>query len=356
MINVNSFSVRHALSVGMAVLAAVFCSYYFSFGNPPWIIFAAFLVSQTTQGTPFRQAGIFFLHLIVAVLLSAFLITTVKTSIVLYGLLGLAFVMVGCFIFINRPQTNKAFYLSVFFFLVFLIAMLTPLATPALIHDNLMDVVIGALISILCTQILARTRIEKAFSQSMQVLLPMLSEYAQAVIDNFSQPHFAYLLEKKSALEALQVQPGLYPEWVYEAGFNPGLRAGLRFFLINLERVMEIFFSMNYLLLRQLHSSSLQELVQPLSLSMQKNQELIMMLTDYFLHKKIKEFHSDFTSDITDLENALHNVVPNNLELLDISPDYITLTALVKDIKDLRELLLQLIAALPSLVIARADA
>ena len=56
----------------------------------------------------------------------------------------------------------------------------------------------------------------------------------------------------------------------------------------------------------------------------------------------------DYTSDIVELEKRLNNIVPANMELLDISADNLYLTAIVRDIKDLRGILLQLINSLPS--------
>jgi hypothetical protein len=144
-------------------------------------------------------------------------------------------------------------------------------------------------------------------------------------------------------LQALQDQ---YPEWVYSRGFNRGLRASWRFFLIRLERIVELFLSMAYLATRQIDPILLQDLNGRITDSMQKNQELLEILLSYFEKDESKTTHSNYTDDIKELEQALQRLLPPNLELLDISPDYVTLTALVRNLKDLRTLLLQLVKSL----------
>ena len=191
---------------------------------------------------------------------------------------------------------------------------------------------------------------EQEFRQGLVPLLNAMVEYIHALIDNMKEISSSDKLERaRLKIEfTLQSQQGMYPEWVYEVGFNPGLRAGFRFFLVNLERVSDILFSLNFLLTSSVDEERLRGMDERLADAMKKNAELIMALSDYFKNKKIKATKSDFTSDITALENTLRQKIPGSIELLDLSPDYIKLTALVRDVKDLRELLLQLVLALPS--------
>ena len=50
---------------------------------------------------------------------------------------------------------------------------------------------------------------------------------------------------------------------------------------------------------------------------------------------------------MTDVHNSLRNVLPGSIELLDVSPDYVNLAAFARDVIDIRELLLQMLAGLP---------
>src|SRR5262249_47033043 len=121
----------------------------------------------------------------------------------------------------------------------------------------------------------------------------------------------------------------------------------LRYFLIHLEKVTELFFSMQYLAFKQIDPLLLNNLKEPMGLVVSKNQELLEYLILYFENKKYTESTSDFTRDMTDLESALQRILPGHFELMELSPDYIRLTTLVKDLKDIRELLLQLVMTIP---------
>ncbi|TAK77925.1 MAG: hypothetical protein EPO11_01970 [Gammaproteobacteria bacterium] len=260
------FPARHALSVGFAVLLAVFVNHYFAKSGGGWVILTTFLVSQTTRGTPLRQSIIFSFLIILAILLFSF-------------------------------DFN-------------------------LLRYQMMEVSIGAIISIICNQFIFPIHFDVEFRQSLIPILKVLKEHPQTI------------------------PPLDYPEWVYEVGFNPGLRSGFRFFLVHIDWIIELFCSMNYLLARGEQSGLFQELSELIAITQQKNQELFDILIEFFQNNNFTEIHSDFTSDIVALETATRQIIPQQLELLDISADYVTLTAFVRDMKDLRTLLLQLVMAI----------
>lgn len=349
----KSFSLRHALSVGVAVFVAVICHHYFSFSREGWIILAALLVSQTTRGTPLRQAIIYLLNIVLALFLSAFLLMSMKNAQLIFGFCAILFFIVGCVVFITRPETNKMLYLSLLCLLAFLIAVFLPVNAATFLQDRLVDSLLGALIAVVCAQIVFPVRTDVEFSQGVIPILQALATYTQTLAANVTSVHQAQLNQQKSQVEIiLQAQQETYPEWVYEVGFNPGLRAGFRYFLVHIERIMEILFSLHYLILQPFDRTTTQALLMQLATTMEKNQELLVILLEYFQYKKITPFTTDFTSDIAQLERALQAIVPDNLEFMDISEHSLTLAALVRDSKDLRELLLQLVTALPTVPVA----
>lgn len=291
------FAARHALSVGFAVFIAVIVNHYLSFSKEGWIILAAFMVSQTTRGTPLKQ--------------------------------GL-----------------------VYFFLIAMVALVMPPHDAVLMQDRMIDIVIGAMLGVLFSQLIFPVKVYSEFCLGVTPVLQALLGYSREFSRAFVYRNNTGPLEVKNVeIEAaLDVRLGVYPEWIYEVGFNPGLRSGYRYFLVNLERITELFFSMNYLAHRGIEITLLSEFSQYLSDVIEKNNELLAVLVDYFSKGKLTniESESDFTSDMAALEEILNRYVPSNLELLDISPDNVTLTALVRDLKDLRGLLLQLVMALPA--------
>jgi hypothetical protein len=295
-VRLASFPARHALSVSLTVLFAIVINHYFSFSKEGWMILSAFLVCQTTRGAPLKQS-------------------------------------------------------IIYLFIIFVVVCLLSSNNMALMRDRALDTVIGGLLGILFSIFVFPVRVYAEFCLGVTPVLQALIDYSQVFSKSFMhRTHRELLVNKKWQIEvALSNRQGMYPEWVYEVGFNPGLRSGYRFFLISLERVTEIFFSLTYLMGRGVDTALLSDFSADMTNVMQKNEALLQTLISYLTGNKIKNasFTEDFTSDMTALEKTLNQFIPGSLELLDISPDYMILTALVRDLKDLRELLLQLVLALP---------
>lgn len=348
---IKGFTLHHALAASLGVFSAFIINYYYSFSNEYWIVLAAFLVCQTTRGTPVKQAMIIFLTMIAALIISSLLLMGINNHSVIYIFLTLLFIVSTYLNFIYRSPSNKWVFLAILFSVVVLIATLSPVMSPEFMQNRLMDVVIGAFIGMICSFIIAPVKLEYEFSKGVIPILNCFNEYSQALTDAL----LARVSDKDDISSiririenALQENPDKYPVWVYEVGFNRGLRSGFRFFLVNIERIAEVYFSMDCLMSRGMDSLILKELNGTIENVMQKNQELLSILIGYFQQKKIEYTQSDFTSDIIELEKALHRIVPDNIEVLDISPNFLLITAFIRDMKDLRGLLLQLVMALPT--------
>lgn len=350
--NLNDYAFKNAMSVGICILMAIVIDYYFSFSKEYWIILSAFLVNQTTRGTALRQGLIIFMTIFTAIEVASLLSLYVRADIIYYILYAL-FILSGYMAFINRPQSGRSYFFESSFFILLLLALLTPVKTAEFMRYRVFDISIGALIGILGSAMVLPVKLDKEFSAGVIPILDSLREYTNALAAcfvSFEQTHGMGEYKQKVEM-TLQSQQGMYPEWVYEVGFNRGLRSGFRFFLVNLEHIIELYFSMNYLLAR--HVDPLGEVNDHIVQSLKKNDELLEILIHYFQNNKLLEIQSDFTSDTIELEKSLNQVVPNNLELLAITPNNLLLTALVRDMRDLRGLLLQLVKALPTKQLAQ---
>lgn len=351
MMSINRYTLHHALAIGLAVFSAFIVNHYFSFSHEIYMVISAFFVCQTTRGTPVKQAMIIFLIMVAALTASSLLLINIRNYQVIYVLLAVLFIASAYLSFIYRPQSNKLLFLTLLFSMVVLISTLSPIMSAEFMQNRLMDVVIGAFIGVACAFIVAPVNLERELSEGILPVLSCLSEYTQSLSETLLAPQNYKAntsLVREKVERALQGNLGVYPVWVYEAGFNRGLRYGFRFFLINVERVTEIYFSMDYLISRGMDGLIMQGLYANINNVMQKNQELLSILTEYFKYKKIEYTQSDFTSDMAELEKNLHQIVPDNLEALDISPQFLLVTAFIRDLKDLRGLLLQLVMALPA--------
>lgn len=318
----NFATMKSALSTGLALFTAVIASHYFTAPQSLWILLTTFFVSLTTTGTPLRQA-IHFLFIILLAMIAATLLTEYGVISWLGRLLSNALVAV---LFITSAYyAVKNYFLLMLFSWILLIAFLSPFSMSSL-PDNFIAILIGALIGIVFKLFIFPVKLDDAFCRGVVPVLKALENNATSI-----------QVEK-----AFASQQSSYPNWVYETGFNPGLRASWRFMLIHIERLSELYFSLNYLL-----SQNTMKL-QAVPLAMQKNAELLAILIHYFETKQYQKTESDYTSDITELEIELKQHVPAHLDLIDMMPEYLTLTAVVRDIKDIRNVLLQLVLALPS--------
>src|SRR5665213_1135891 len=88
----KSYIFRHALSLGLAVFTAIIINQFYAFSANGWIILTTFLVSHTTRGTPLRQGLIYFLAIVAAVLISAFMLTNLSL-LTIHFILALFFII-----------------------------------------------------------------------------------------------------------------------------------------------------------------------------------------------------------------------------------------------------------------------
>ena len=346
---IKSYWVRHALSVALAVFIAVMLNHYVAWSQTGWMILTAFLSAQTTRGTPLRQSVIVSVIMIVAIVI-AFFINMYASGLIAVCIAGTVFMVSNYIVYINQPIQNKTVFRIMLLAFVLLIALVMPM-NFAQLQNQMIDILIGAGIGVVCGQLILRVRLDKEFKQGLIPVLQSLLQFSRRVTDYFlrHENDATKILKVKLELEtSLEVEYGLYPEWVYEIGFNPGLRSGFRFYLVSIERMVELFLSMDYLAARGVEADLIIKMADFIDAAMQKNAELISILIEYFEKNKLKDVTADFTSDIAELEKAAQRFIPGHLELLDISQDYITLTAFIRNIKDLRRLLLQLVMALPN--------
>jgi hypothetical protein len=154
------------------------------------------------------------------------------------------------------------------------------------------------------------------------------------------------ILNKRNIEIALQASRGLYPEWVYEVGFNPGLRSGFRFFLIHLERMSEHYIVLNSVLVAGVKSHLSSTLLQQMADVANVNAELTANLIDKLQGKPV-DLRDDLSADTVALDAELARFLPGGLDLISVTEEYIQIAEAVRDLKDARLLLMQLLLSLP---------
>lgn len=286
-----------ALATASAVFAACVSQYYFNQQYSIWLVFSAYLVCQASRGAALKQALNYgFVMILLAIIAPPFLMSEIEMRVIS--------VMVGCVI-------GAAFTRLIF------------IEKP---YDDFSRDIIPVLVAL---------RLD---------LTALREQFAADQFNAAQQRHAVSNLEK-----VLTLKNSHYPEWVFDVGFNPGLRAGFRFFLVQIDRLAEMTFALNDVI-RQTFTTALKADMQSEVLQvMNGNIQLLSMLIDFFNQQswQLTTANADYTQDMQALEKTLNNHVPTQLELLDVAPDYLIVTNMVKLVKDVRETLLQLLTALP---------
>jgi hypothetical protein len=202
--------------------------------------------------------------------------------------------------------------------------------------SNMMMIFAGSCIGIVCRLFLWRDDIAKLFCREIVLVLQAMSNYI-AVLNTLTEEKNIFV-QKYKLEKTLKLHGAV---WVFEVGFNPGLRQGFRYFLLQIERLFEILCAMEALFYQGVRESMPAELAECVRMSLSHHQDLLNSLQYFFQTNKMLETSSRF-SDMEELENALRSVVPAQLEILDISPHYVSLAEVVRLIKDMRETLLAL--------------
>lgn len=340
----NSYPLRQSLVTGLSLVFAFFISQTCWPAQMIWLAIGACVVAQTARTTLLAQSILALTISISAVLLAYALPIFLNIYIVILLNAGLI-VLIGVFFAIDQPLSAKKRYFLILFPLIFLIAQTLLLDSTVELRDRVLALGIGGIVAVICHMLFVPTRFFDVFSKDLLPILRVVEDYSAQftiIVDRNEYDAVVCQALQDSIENVLQAQDR-YPEWVYEFGFNPGLRASFRYFLLNLERIIELYIAVGYLFRSEQLRVQLQEVANEVSLVLKKNTELLAVIKHFFIAREFAPLQDDFTSDMVALEEAARQVVPANIDLLDMSPNYLLLASFVRDVRDIRQLLLQLI-------------
>jgi len=346
-----TYSQKYALRIAITVTVVLIINYYFAFTEQGIMVATGFLVSQTTKGTSFRQGGFFLLTIVAALFVFSLLaVFFIERPLQLQAALAFIFIISSLLAWKSSPTFNKAQLRLLIFSILLWIVCLFPVHHYSVMQNQLIDLALGAGIAILGKHLIFPVKLGDEFRHDVTPVLRAVADYSTALINVFLTPHQDpnALTQKRENIEKILLSSSNnFPEWVYEVGFNPGLRSGFRFFLIHVERLTELYLSLDYLTAYHLDTVSLYDLIPLLVTTLKENQALLQEIIEYLEKKKITTTSAHLVEDILALETALKQITPTSLDLFDLSPDYLVLTAFAHTQKAIREILLQLGKALP---------
>ncbi len=285
---------RRLCSNVIALALAVLAGYFLDRDQSGWAMIGAILAMPTTRGTPVRQG---------LILLIAGLFAVVMGCVLAYCFLGISW----------SPAAQQ------------------------MLQTKLLLMIAGGVITIVCGLVILPIRQYQEFRRAMLPMLDALIRYSTDL---------SRVLQGGGAVEASLLDIP-YPEWVFEAGFNRNFRGSFRYVLIQLDRVIEALFSLDYYIHQTVDIDMRADVAKPLTAVVEKNTALLAIIRAFFANEKDDKVNDNYISDMTDLHNVLLYVLPQSLELLDVSTDFTILSSMVRDVTDIRELLLQILAGLP---------
>jgi hypothetical protein len=337
---------RHSIATGVALTLACLLGYYLWPAQVLWILLGSFIVAQTSRSAMFAQS-IWSITLAASAVLLAYALPYFCNIYLVIILNAILIVLTGLFYAAKQPISSKKTYFILLFPFIFLAAQSFLLESTTELRDRIFALGAGGLLALIVGQLLVPARFFEYFRADLLPILKVLKAYSDQISGVFSQHADGVLtvqLTQVTIDNILQAQD-MYPEWVFEFGFNPGLRASYRYFLLQLERIIDLYTAMGYLLRSESLRSQLCDINKEICLVLENNSKLLQIIIQYFTNAQVTGVQDDFTSDMIALEEAVRHIVPSHLDLLDISPNYLLLASFVRDTKDIRQLLLQLILA-----------
>lgn len=247
-------------------------------------------------------------------------------------------------LYVMQTSVGSSFYQGMVRFVIVVVGIIiAALAVMSMqfFYAAAHDVLIGAVIGIAMNLILLPRRPDIEFREKILPVVKIFNDYFSLIIDQLVQQENAEF--NNAELEKVLTR---LPDWVYEPGFDIGLRSGYRFFLTKIEQIGDLLFSMHHLV-RYAYDKELIAKLRPALLPYVENvNQFFLAVISVLELKKVIEEPSDLEEEMHELQKQLFQLVPSSLELLDMRRDYVYLAAFIYDLKDLRKLLLKLGEAL----------
>lgn len=343
----TQLSLRRALGVGFGMFLAVWLNHYFARTQEFWVPLATLLVMQMSIRTHLRLALQRFIIMVIAVGIGSYVVWYLHDFLMSLIVLSAFFVM-ACY-WHERYAVEGSLLSAALMSGLLVLVLVIPAPSYHFSYERMSDVVLGGVIGLLCGLWVLPGRADVDFRIGVIAIFQAYERYLMSVADLFFQESHReeILLHKRNEVErVLQIQQADFPDWVYERGFNLALREGHRHFLLRTEQVGTILLAMHHVARQPVDPALLSLLRQPLTLCIDQTLQIMNSIIVMLDLKTPPAPMPDVVESMQILEAAFRRAVPLSLELLDISPEYVSVSAFIYDLKDLQKTLLKLIEAL----------
>lgn len=243
-------------------------------------------------------------------------------------------------------DTGSAIYQGVIRYIVLLLVMgmlSWIFKSDEWVHVRAYDITLGALIGIVVNSAIFPDRVDVLFRQAVEPILKCYIAYLQSII------HLLLTQEKLPAdKQKIRLEKALQklPTWVYETGFDLALQKGHRYFVMKVNEVSEILFSMHHLARYPFSHELLEVITTPLSESGKKGEQFFHALNNALNLQFVSTEFIDFYQEIENMENNFRKKVPLSVDVLDISKEYVYLIEFIYHFRELHDILIKMAEAL----------
>ena len=331
------------MAVAFAVAIACFIMSYLSYPCAGLFLLAAYFSLPKTQGPAFRQSLFFTLVITFSFILAygaQFIPFSEHLNQALI-MLFLTFILINIFLNLSNFELPHSLFILVYFFFAtyFMLLQFTFSLKAALIC-----LFWGAMLGTLFPHIFISHQPFQAFKTGITPLLNAYEKNSQALIEMLTHKTIAKNLQiHLQEVDRALLQNNGYPEWIYDVGFNRGLRASFRFFLINLERLADLFKELNFYILKY---DEFEVLETALLTVLQNNQLLLQSLINYFAEGKMLNQSGDFFQDVEALIALAKQHLAIRPELLEWDEVNSAKLIVIRSASDMRKILLDLCFAI----------
>lgn len=289
-----SFEIKRAISEAIAVFLAVIVSHFYRSAEPVWMIVSAWVVMQASLAIRLRQ-----------------------------GIL-------------------------IFFFLVFAVTVGTFYGQKTLLFPRLYDVTLGSMLGMICHLFILPAQIDVEFRRRVAPILQVYEQYLKSISSLLFKKE---LNQRASDLESqvqslLQSRTTLFPDWIYEKGLSITFQQGHRHFLLMIERLSQILFSMHYLARYSFDPDLINPIQEEINLYVESAQHVLQAIVKVLNLQKVNEQISDLKGELAQLEKMYKQEVPQPLTLSNLQSEEMMLAAFIVDLRDFRDTVIKLGRAL----------
>ena len=313
------------------MLIILYCDIRFSFARQGWMTITALAMTQFTKGTCIRQTllrGLTIVAALSVIELSQFLDVLLLLPILLCVSLFTACITIFWFEMRRLPE---------FALFVFCLLFANFMTTDISLHEQILDVAIVAVVMLCAAFIDTWFMIKKTFiALIVRYLDYFVSITRKLCVMSASAQMAAFSFNNRLRQDAA---------WVFALGLSPRLRAGFRYYLLEIERVEELFASIaTHMHLihfdNQLSASFMQVML--------TNEKLLLALRTFFTDGIFVRNQQDWVQDLVVFEALLERQFPIALQYMHFQHHDLVVVAFLKDCKELRQILFNLFMALPN--------